>query len=57
MYIDFLKTVGTDYDCKHKAYVSKLCHVFGAILVNTYPAASLGRHFSLYFLVQFSLEQ
>lgn len=57
MYIDFLKAVGTDYDCKHKEYVSKVWHVIRAILVNTYRTASLARQFSLYFVVQFSLEQ
>lgn len=57
MYIDFLKAMGTDYDCKHKEYVSKVWHVIRAILVNTYRTASLARQFSLYFVVQFSLEQ
>ena len=58
MYIDFFEMVDTDYDCKHiKEYVSKVWHVVRAILVNTYPRASLARNFSLYFLVQLSLEQ
>lgn len=43
MYIDFLKVVGIDYDCKYKEYVSKVWYVICVILVNIYCIVFLVR--------------